>query len=90
MALVNAAEKELNKPASSSNTAEANSFSDNHHSVLLDLIAKELGVGPETICDFELCLYDTQNASIGGANNEFIHAARLDNLMMSFCGTLVL
>jgi aspartyl aminopeptidase len=37
------------------------------------------------IHDFELCLYDTQPAAIGGLNEEFLHSARLDNLMMSFC-----
>ncbi len=69
-----AAEKELNKT------------SGNHHPILLELIAKELNAAPDMIQDFELCLYDTQPSAIGGANNEFIFAARLDNLMMSFCG----
>jgi aspartyl aminopeptidase len=39
----------------------------------------------DKIRDFEVCLYDTQAASLGGLNEEFIHSARLDNLMMSFC-----
>ncbi|KAK6092680.1 hypothetical protein MT418_006681 [Batrachochytrium dendrobatidis] len=56
-----------------------------HHPMLLKEVATNLGVQAESIRDFELCLYDTQPSSIGGANNEFIHSARLDNLMMSFC-----
>lgn len=32
---------------------------------------------------------DTQKASVGGLNDEFIHSARLDNLMMSFCSVIV-
>ena len=56
-----------------------------HHPELLELVASELNVQVSQLRDFELCLYDTQPASIGGLNGEFIHSARLDNLMMSFC-----
>ncbi|KAJ3259379.1 hypothetical protein HK103_002282 [Boothiomyces macroporosus] len=57
-----------------------------HHAELLNLISMKIGVSADQIKDFELCLYDTQPAAIGGLNGEFIHSARLDNLMMSFCG----
>jgi aspartyl aminopeptidase len=81
------AEKELNKSVIPKDASATNNFaSENHHTVLLDILAKEMGVAVDSIQDFELCLFDTQPASIGGANNEFIHSARLDNLMMSFCG----
>ncbi|PWY97417.1 hypothetical protein BCV70DRAFT_233825 [Testicularia cyperi] len=62
-------------------------MADKHHSVLLELLASQLGVGVEQIQDFELSLYDTQPASIGGINNEFIHSPRLDNQMSCFCAT---
>ncbi|CBQ68247.1 probable aspartyl aminopeptidase [Sporisorium reilianum SRZ2] len=62
-------------------------MAEKHHSVLLDLLASELGVSVEQIQDFELSLYDTQPASIGGINNEFIHSPRLDNQMSCFCAT---
>ncbi|KAJ2786635.1 hypothetical protein GGI15_001350 [Coemansia interrupta] len=56
-----------------------------HHAILLERIARELGVGVADISDFELCLYDTQKAVIGGICNEFIYSGRLDNLNSSYC-----
>ena len=44
----------------------------------------------EAIRDFELSLYDTCPPAIGGALNEFIFSARLDNLMSTFCGVTAL
>ncbi|PRP75491.1 hypothetical protein PROFUN_10669 [Planoprotostelium fungivorum] len=57
----------------------------NENTVLVELIAKEMGVAAENIKDFEIHLYDTQKSTIGGLFNEFIFSARLDNLCMSFC-----
>lgn len=54
--------------------------------VLLHMIADEIKVSPTAIRDFELCVFDLQPATIGGALDEFIFSARLDNLMMSYCG----
>lgn len=56
-----------------------------HHSYLVETVAEEAGVDPNDILDFELVLYDTQKAVVGGLNNELIFSARLDNLMMSYC-----
>ncbi|KAI7834878.1 aspartyl aminopeptidase [Kickxella alabastrina] len=56
-----------------------------HHPILLERIAKELKVNVDEIADFELCLYDTQKAVIGGICKEFIYASRLDNLNSSYC-----
>lgn len=54
-----------------------------HHTGLVQAIAKELNVNPEDVKDFELCLYDTQGATVGGLYNEFIYSPRLDNLCMT-------
>ncbi|OCL05422.1 peptidase M18, aminopeptidase I [Glonium stellatum] len=59
---------------------------DRHHPYIVQIIAEEAGVEPSEIMDFEIVLYDTQKSVIGGLNNELIFSARLDNLMMSFCG----
>ncbi|RKP38606.1 hypothetical protein BJ085DRAFT_32371 [Dimargaris cristalligena] len=56
----------------------------NHHPELLQLLADELQVDVQQIRDFELCLYDTQPAALGGIYEEFIYSPRLDNLMMSY------
>ncbi len=48
---------------------------------LRDLIASELGdVSAKDILAWDLMAYDVQPASLSGAHEEFIHAARIDNL----------
>lgn len=56
-----------------------------HHPHLIQLIAEDAGTKPEDVVDFELVLYDTQKACLGGLTNEFIFSARLDNLNQTFC-----
>ncbi|KAL8975654.1 MAG: hypothetical protein Q9197_000129 [Variospora fuerteventurae] len=56
-----------------------------HHPYIVELIANEAKVRSSSIVDFELILYDTQPACIGGLNSELIFSARLDNLGMSYC-----
>ncbi len=64
--------------------------SEKHPIALMQLLSDELKVDIEAISDFELCLYDVSNASLGGVNNEFVFSARLDNLCMSFCSLTAL
>jgi aspartyl aminopeptidase len=56
-----------------------------HHPHIIQLIAEDVGAKPDDIVDFELVLYDTQKACLGGLTNEFIFSARLDNLNQTFC-----
>jgi len=68
----------------------APTLNDLHHSVLVQLVADELGVAPAAVRDFELALCDTQPAALGGAYNEFIFSRALDNQMMTFISTQAL
>lgn len=61
-------------------------LSERHHSYLLEIMAREAGIDASSIVDFEVVLYDTQQSCIGGINDELIFSARLDNLMMTYCG----
>jgi len=61
-----------------------------HHALLLDILAKELGIQPAEIADFDLNVCDTQPSVVGGANSEFIFSGRLDNLCMAFTSTKAL
>ena len=38
------------------------------------------------VLDYEICLYDTQNAAITGLDGDFISSARLDNLLSCYVG----
>ncbi|XP_072020761.1 aspartyl aminopeptidase-like [Amphiura filiformis] len=58
---------------------------DKHQPALINLICDQLNTKPEQIMDFELCLADTQPATIGGAFDEFIFSPRLDNQVNCFC-----
>ncbi|KIL70156.1 hypothetical protein M378DRAFT_156218 [Amanita muscaria Koide BX008] len=80
-------EKQLNgqKEKESNDAGTASATQDNHHAALLELLANELSITSEEIQDFELSLYDTQPATLGGINNEFIFSPRMDNLVSSFC-----
>ncbi|XP_046358777.2 aspartyl aminopeptidase-like isoform X2 [Haliotis rufescens] len=62
-----------------------------HAPALVKLICEELNIKPDQMLDFELCLADTQPAAIGGALEEFIFSARLDNLFNAYaaCEALV-
>lgn len=63
-------------------------ITERHHSYLIELIASEVGRKPADVIDFELVLFDTQPASLGGLLEEFIFSPRLDNLNSSFCATV--
>ncbi|PBP26546.1 aspartyl aminopeptidase [Diplocarpon rosae] len=60
-------------------------LSERHHPHVVEIIAEHAGVSVEDVVDFEMVLYDTQKACIGGINNELIFSARLDNLGMTYC-----
>jgi len=53
---------------------------------LVNIIAQELNVSPDSILDFELSLYDIQKGCLLGADNEFISSPKLDNLSMIHAG----
>lgn len=57
-----------------------------HHGMLLRALAREIGVNVESIVDLDLCVADTQAGAIGGAMEEFVFAARLDNLASCYSG----
>lgn len=81
-------ESTLNTPASTPDTAkedESNPIGTRHHSELLGVLSEHVSAPVEGIKDFELVLCDTQPPTLGGMNDEFIFAPRLDNLCMSFC-----
>lgn len=53
---------------------------------LLNTIAKEIGVEPADILDFDLFLYEFEKGTIMGLNDEFISSPRLDDLAMVHAG----
>jgi aspartyl aminopeptidase len=60
-------------------------WSEGQEPLLLQMVADQLGIQVHQIADFDLSLYDTQGAAIGGMNKEFLYSARLDNLATVFC-----
>lgn len=51
--------------------------------LLTRMVARELGVTPEEILDFDLTLYDTTPACLVGLNEELISSGRIDDLEMA-------
>ncbi|XP_008394645.2 aspartyl aminopeptidase [Poecilia reticulata] len=81
-----AVQEELETGSSSSgDTSSAANTADKHHPALVRVLCSELGVQPDSLLDFELCLVDTQPAALGGVYEEFIFSPRLDNLHSCYC-----
>lgn len=68
-------------------TTSNSAWKEGHEPLLLQAIAEQLDVPVDDIVDFELNLYDTQHAALGGIAKEFLYSARLDNLATVFCAT---
>ncbi|WP_340820032.1 M18 family aminopeptidase [Methanolobus sp. WCC4] len=51
---------------------------------LLDMIAKEVGVGPEDILDMDLNVYCCEEGILVGSKEEFISCPRIDDLSMVY------
>jgi len=79
-----AEEKEISKDP---NFQPLSAITERHHAPVVERIASEAGVEVADIVDFEMILYDTQAAVLGGLNDEFIFSGRLDNQVMSYCAT---
>lgn len=54
--------------------------------VVKSIIAEELGIRPEEILEYELCLYPCEKASLVGVSKEYFQSARIDDLSMAFAG----
>lgn len=77
-----------NQDGSSTRFSPLKAPDERHHPHVIELIANEVKVAPSDIVDFEMVLYDTQKACVGGLNEELLFSPRLDNLEMSFCSTV--
>lgn len=54
------------------------------------MISQDLGISPDSIVDFDLCLSDSQPSSYCGLDDDFISSPRLDNLFSSFHSILAI
>ncbi|XP_062303403.1 aspartyl aminopeptidase isoform X1 [Osmerus eperlanus] len=84
--LASAVQEELETGcASCGDACNATTTVEKHHPALVKVLCSELGVQPEALLDFELCLADTQPGVLGGVYEEFIYSPRLDNLHSCYC-----
>lgn len=48
------------------------------------IVASHLGVTPQEIVDYEICLYPYEKAELCGVNEEYFQSGRIDDLSMAF------
>ena len=82
--IATAVKQSLGSKSSDDNKENTDESMKNQEQLLVQLIASELGVEAKDIVDFELNLFDVQQATLGGVRSEFVHSARLDNLASCF------
>lgn len=63
---------------------KAGTFAASQPAKLATVISKELGVDPSTIVNWELELYDSQHAQLGGLDKDFIFAGRIDDKLCCY------
>lgn len=51
-----------------------------------EMVAAHLGIAPQDIIEYELCLYPCEPAALAGMNNEYFQSGRIDDLSMAFAG----
>ncbi|KAJ4306437.1 vacuolar aminopeptidase 1 [Collariella sp. IMI 366227] len=66
------------------------SFTSTQPPKLVKLITKELSIDPSTILNWELELFDSQPATVGGMDKEFIFAGRIDDKLCSWAAFMAL
>ena len=76
-----------NAPDNTREVGPLKAITQRHHPHIVKLIAAATQSNAEDVVDFEMLLYDTQKACLGGLMDEFIFSARLDNLNQTFCAT---
>ena len=81
--LATEAQQALMQPVSQNSTTK-DGWQEYQEPALLHLLSKELDCEIGDLVDFELSLFDVQKASLGGAFEEFLYSARLDNLASCF------
>lgn len=50
------------------------------------IVADHIGISPEEIIDYEICLYPYEKAELCGVNGEYFQSGRIDDLSMAFAG----
>eukprot|EP00659_Diplonema_papillatum_P002263 gene2263-3495_t len=83
----------LMSPEEPKKDGEKDKPKEKHHGDLLRAIAAACGdrkLTPANLTDFELYLYDTQPACVGGLYDEFIFSARIDNLISCYSGLVAI
>lgn len=87
----NAVQKELEESvANQIQSGGDDSWLQHQEPTLLTRLALDLNVSASQIVDFDLSLYDTQPAAVGGMHGEFLYSARLDNLATVFTAVTAL
>ena len=78
------------KSSESGGSGESATSGEDEASVLKALLSAELGLEPDCILTWDLGLMDVVPPCLGGVNEEFVFAPRLDNQAMCHAGLLAL
>lgn len=57
-----------------------------HGGLVRVLVARQLGIKPEDIIDYELALYPAEKARVIGVKGEYFQSGRIDDLSMAYAG----